>query len=278
MKKEYDGYTVVPFARVRELIVDILELGRRKHMIHGLVEVDVSKARRFIRDYEAETGGDLSFTAFILACLGKAVARNKYMHAYRSGGRHLVLFDDVDVSTQIEIELEGRKVPISHVIRATNKRTVRDMHLEIRKVQAEGAESESSPTEGAGRLYMVLPTVVRRTLMKRMFRDPHRAKALAGTVLLTAVGMFGEGGGWGVPYIQHTLGITLGGIAEKPVVVEGRIEIRERLSMTVSFDHDIIDGAPAARFIQRFKDLIESGYGLVESGSGGAGDDGGRRE
>jgi pyruvate/2-oxoglutarate dehydrogenase complex dihydrolipoamide acyltransferase (E2) component len=49
--------------------------------------------------------------------------------------------------------------------------------------------------------------------------------------------------------------------------VDGQIEIRERLSMTVSFDHDIIDGAPAARFTQRFKELIETGYGLIESGS-----------
>jgi hypothetical protein len=34
--------------------------------------------------------------------------------------------------------------------------------------------------------------------------------------------------------------------------------------MTISFDHDIIDGAPAARFAERLKELIESGYGLVD--------------
>jgi hypothetical protein len=159
--------------------------------------------------------------------------------------------------------MNGRKVPISHVIRATNKRTVPDIQREIRKVQAEGAESETAPTSGGRKLYMNLPTFIRRPLMRRMFRNPHQAKANAGTVLLTAVGMFGEGAGWGIPYIPHTLGITLGGIAEKPVVVEGQIEIRDRLSMTVSFDHDIIDGAPAARFTQRFKELIEDGYGLT---------------
>lgn len=263
MKKEYDGYTVVPFPPVRKMIADILELGHRKHMIHAFVEVDVTRARRFIREYEAETGGDLSFTAFILTCLGRAVARNKYMHAYRSGRNELVLFDEVDVSTQIEIEMDGRKVPIPHIIRATNERTVRDISLEIRKVQAEGAKSASAPTA----VFMNLPTFVRRPLMRTMFRSPHRAKEHRGTVLMTAVGMFGEGGGWGLPYLQHTLGITLGGIAEKPVVVDGQIEIRERLSMTISFDHDIIDGAPAARFTQRFKELIETGYGLIESGS-----------
>ena len=52
---------------------------------------------------------------------------------------------------------------------------------------------------------------------------------------------------------------------EKPGVVDGHIAIREYLSMTLSFDHDIIDGAPAARFVQRLKDLIQSGYGLAES-------------
>jgi hypothetical protein len=34
--------------------------------------------------------------------------------------------------------------------------------------------------------------------------------------------------------------------------------------MTLCFDHDIIDGAPAARFASRFKELIECGYGLDE--------------
>ena len=99
------------------------------------------------------------------------------------------------------------------------------------------------------------------------FKKPQLIKEYYGTVLVTSIGMFGEGGGWGIPVPNHTLQLTLGGIAEKPGVVEGRIEIREYLSLTVSFDHDIIDGAPAARFTQRFKELIETGYGLIESGS-----------
>jgi hypothetical protein len=58
--------------------------------------------------------------------------------------------------------------------------------------------------------------------------------------------------------------VAVGGIAEKPGVVDGRIAVREYLYMTLSFDHDIIDGAPAARFISRMRELIESGYGLRE--------------
>jgi hypothetical protein len=193
------------------------------------------------------------------------------MHAYRSGRSRLVLFDEVDVSTQIEIEMDGKKVPIPHTVRAANTRTVYDIHREIRKVQAEGEESESAPTSPGERFFMALPVFIKRPMMRLMFRDPHRAKENAGTVLLTAVGMFGEGGGWGIPLIMHTLGVTLGGIAEKPVVIDGQIQIRELLSITVTFDHDIIDGAPAARFTERFKDLIELPYGLDEQALGAEG-------
>jgi pyruvate/2-oxoglutarate dehydrogenase complex dihydrolipoamide acyltransferase (E2) component len=47
-------------------------------------------------------------------------------------------------------------------------------------------------------------------------------------------------------------------------VLDGRITIRAYLCLTLSFDHDVIDGAPAARFVSRLRELIESGYGLRE--------------
>ena len=75
--------------------------------------------------------------------------------------------------------------------------------------------------------------------------------------------MFARGGGWGFGILPfHTLGIAIGGIAERPGVVDGRIEIREYLDLTISLDHDIVDGAPAARFTRQLCELIESGYGL----------------
>ena len=73
--------------------------------------------------------------------------------------------------------------------------------------------------------------------------------------------------GWAIPFGVHTLEIALGGIAQKPGIVDGRIEICDYLCLTMSVDHDIIDGAPAARFVQRLKELIEGGYGLCERAS-----------
>ena len=50
---------------------------QRKPMVHGLLEVDVTKVRAFLRDHKAKTGESLSFTAFIATCLARAVGENK---------------------------------------------------------------------------------------------------------------------------------------------------------------------------------------------------------
>jgi pyruvate/2-oxoglutarate dehydrogenase complex dihydrolipoamide acyltransferase (E2) component len=97
-------------------------------------------------------------------------------------------------------------------------------------------------------------------------RDPTFVTAMGGTVSITAVGMFGEGhSGWGIYPPSEVLSLVVGSIAWKPAVVEGRIEPREILNLTVMFDHDVIDGAPAARFVHRLVELIESGHGLNET-------------
>ena len=59
----------------------------------------------------------MSFTAFIAACLGKAVDEDKSVQAYRKGRSQLVLFQDVDISIMVEHEVEGQKIPLSYVVR-----------------------------------------------------------------------------------------------------------------------------------------------------------------
>ena len=114
------------------------------------------------------------------------------------------------------------------------------------------------------RRFARLPRFARGLFYWAIFKNPRWLKQSFGTVGVTSLGMFGQGSGWAIPFGVHTLEIALGGIAQKPGIVDGRIEVRDYLCMTISVDHDIIDGAPAARFVQRLKELIEGGYGLCE--------------
>jgi len=166
------------------------------------------------------------------------------------------------VNTLFEVEVDGRKTIRPHILRGANRKSVRELHDEIRAFQQEHSSSRESKFIER---FVLLPGFIRRTFLWALFKNPQQIKAYYGTVLVTSVGMFGDGSGWGIPAPNHTLQITLGGIAQKPGIVEDRIEAREYLSVTISFDHNIVDGAPAARFAQRLKELIESGYGLRDA-------------
>jgi pyruvate/2-oxoglutarate dehydrogenase complex dihydrolipoamide acyltransferase (E2) component len=269
MKQKHVDYQVVPYPKLRQWMAAAYRSVQHKPMIHGLLEVDVTRARTFLHEHKAKTGEALSFTAFLIACLAKAVNEHKSVQAFRKGSKRLILFEEVDVYTPIERDVAGQKQIMPSIVRAANRKTLREIHHEIRAAQVQDVEKALKGLKG---FLFFLPTFLFRPFfwvfswIVRAY--PHVQKKALGTVGITAVGMFGKGAGWGIPPAPaHPLWITVGGIGEKPGVVDGQIAMRDYLSLTISFDHDIIDGAPAARFTQRLKDLIESGYGLIEEAS-----------
>jgi hypothetical protein len=66
------GYEVVPLSPTRLLTIDLLHGFRRKRIVHGLMEADVTLPRRRLREIEARTGERLSFSAFLIQCLARA--------------------------------------------------------------------------------------------------------------------------------------------------------------------------------------------------------------
>jgi pyruvate/2-oxoglutarate dehydrogenase complex dihydrolipoamide acyltransferase (E2) component len=196
-----------------------------------------------------------------VSCFARAIEVDPRVQAYRNWRNQLVVFDDVDVVTIIETEKDSVALP--HVIRSANHKTCYEIHQEIRAIQAR--PSRSAQKSRLRDLAGYVPAFVRDLFYWVARKSPHRFKASMGTVIVTSVGMFAHGSGWGFGFLPvHTLGLTIGGIASKPGVVDGRIEIREYLDLTISLDHDIVDGAPAARFAKRLKELIESGDGLPD--------------
>lgn len=262
---QHDTYLVVPLPRLRRVLALMYPVVQRAHKTRGLIEVDVTEARQYLREHKTETGEDLSFTAFIIACLAHVVDENKALNACRKGPKRLAIFDDVDVALPIERDIEGRKQPIVYCVRGANRKDIREITREIRTAQVAAVETKWEGFQ-AEKWLMRVPMTVLKGIWAIFWwargRYPWLQKRYGGTVGLTAVGMFGNGGGWAIPFDYHTLDVAVGGIAEKPGVVDGNIAIREYLCVTLSFDHDIIDGAPAARFVSRFRELIASGYGL----------------
>ena len=268
MNNKIGPYRVVDLPAGRRVWVNTLDLSWPAHTMYGLLEVDVTLARRVIAEHKARTGETLSFAGFLTFCLARAVDEDKTIQAYRKGDKQLILFDDVNVGLMVEQKVGEKRALMGHVIQAANRKTYREIHDEIRKVQSEPVP----PGRGMPpwfRSAMLLPWPLSRLFIALLRingrRDPTIAVSMGGTVALTSVGLFGGGhSGWGLTPTPQSLGLVVGGIACKPAIVEGRIEPREMLSLTVTFNHDIVDGGPAARFVRRLVELIESGSGLDE--------------
>jgi pyruvate/2-oxoglutarate dehydrogenase complex dihydrolipoamide acyltransferase (E2) component len=268
MNRDIGPYHIVDFPPGRRIWVNTLELTWPAHSMYGLLEVDVTKVRRFIADHKARTGETLSFAGYLTFCLARAVDEDKSIQAYRKGDKHLILFDEVNVGLMVERKVGEKTALMGHVVQGANRKTYREIHDEIRKAQSEPVP----PNRGMAnwfRALMLMPWPLSRLvialLQMNSRRDPLIGVSMGGTVAITSVGMFGEGhSGWGLSPTLHPLGLVVGSISWKPVVVDGHIEPREILNLTVTFDHDIVDGGPATRFVHRLVELIESGYGLGE--------------
>jgi len=254
-------YHVERIPPMRRFAMDAGYLGRRRHIVHGLIEVDVTDARDFMREYTRERGEKLSFTAFIIYCLSKAIEEHPHLHAYRDWRNRLVIYEDINITSMFEVEFDLRKTPMPHVFRGTNNKTFQEINDELREVQHKPHASTESKFM---RWFMYLPAFIRRIFYWVVMRFPQSFRDISGPVMVTAVGMFGQGGGWAITMPNFTLNVAVGGISTKPGVHEGEIAIREYLDLTVSIDHDVVDGAPAARFVQSFRSLLESAYGLRE--------------
>jgi pyruvate/2-oxoglutarate dehydrogenase complex dihydrolipoamide acyltransferase (E2) component len=257
MPERHDGYRVEPFPAAQQILVDWAEIMVQQHTIHGLLEFDVTETRRAIHRQRRVSGEPLSFTALMVASFARAVGADPGLQAYRAGRRRIVVFDDVDVAVLVEQKVDGERVPVPHIVRAANRKSPTEVDREIRE-----ARSGGDPYGGMRRfapLWLAVPAIVRRFVLRRVLADPRRRKRLTGTAAVSAVGMFGIGTGWGVPFISQSICLTVGGIGRRPGLnASGSVEPRDMVSLTISVDHDVVNGAPLARFMSRFRDSLES--------------------
>lgn len=82
-----------------------------------------------------------------------------------------------------------------------------------------------------------------------------------GTFTITNLGSLGVDGFSPVIHYPECAILGLGRIVRQPVCVEDRIEVQDRITLSLTFDHRATDGAPAARFLQTLVGLIESWTG-----------------
>ncbi len=269
--KDLGTYEIRNFSRVRQALSDVYEVSTKRTSMLGLVELNVTKARHEILEYEKQTGTRLSFTSWLIKCISQAVSEHKEVHAYRVNRKEIIVYDNVHVSTMVERTTpSGKKVPITYVINFANNKSVLEITKEIRAVQQRTIKEKSQFVEKTPKFYIkiypLIPKFIRKKIIQRMMSNTEFFIENTGTVGVTAVGMFGKNiSGWAVPFTSSTLSVAIGGIKTKPDLINGKLINQEFLNLTIQIDHTIVDGAPATRFVSRLAELVETGFGLEKN-------------
>ncbi|MBN2697957.1 MAG: 2-oxo acid dehydrogenase subunit E2 [Bacteroidales bacterium] len=249
------GYTSERLGFNRKMVAASASVTARKNTIHSVAQVDITEPRRLIKAYFEKTGEKLSFTAYIVYCLAQVVKEHPHLNAFIRRNR-LITLEDVTVSVLVEREFGGEKVPEPVSIRAAQNLTYRQISKQIRDAQ-KNVSKGLGESSGMGWIRFI-PKFLLKTFVRIAARNIKMAMRY-GEVAVTAVGMFSREPVWFIPHGSGTVLITVGSIEQKTVFINDRHEVREFLCLTGSFDHDIVDGAPAARFMNQFLETVGSG-------------------
>ena len=262
-------YNEIKFPKTRIATFDVSELGRKKHHIKGLLELDVTRARQLIREDRIKTNKQLSFTAWLIKTISTTLAEYQQAYAYLHNKRKAISFIDIDVAMTVEREYDGMLVPLPYVVRQANSKDWYEITQEISEAKTKPLTKEDIVLDHARNsfstnLYYAMPGFIRRSIWQHFLLSPKIAKKNMGNVMFSSIGMMGNVSGWFIPMSVHPVCFGIGAVTRKPGVIGKNIEIRDYLHLTVLLDHDVIDGAPMARFIAKLAKNIESGFGFSE--------------
>ena len=249
------GYKSLPLSFNRRAVIASATVTKGKNAIHCFTEVDITKPRDLIKKHFDKTGEKLSLTAYIVTCLSNVIKDYPQFNSFTKG-RKLILLDDITISVLIEREIAGENVPEPIAIRQAQDKTYLQINREIR-------EAKNQQTDKLGSLsgqtwIRLIPGFLLRLFIRIADKNIHMGKKY-GKIAVTAVGMFSKEPVWFIPHGTATILITVGSIDKKVVESDNQFVSREHLCLTISFDHDIVDGAPASRFVNQLLETIKSG-------------------
>jgi pyruvate/2-oxoglutarate dehydrogenase complex dihydrolipoamide acyltransferase (E2) component len=253
--KHSKGYSSIPLSFNRRAVIASASVTREKNAIHSFAEIDISEPRRLMQEHFDKTGEKLSLTAYIVTCLAQTIKDHPQLNSFIKG-RRLITLDDVTISVLIERDIAGERVPEPIGIRATQEKSFDEIHKAIRTAKIQAGDKLGSLSGISW--FQLIPAFLLKTFIRMADKNIRMGKKY-GKVAVTSIGMFSKEAVWFIPHGSATVLITVGSISHKVIDIEGRFESREHLCLTASFDHNIVDGAPASRFMNQFIETIKSG-------------------
>ncbi len=207
-----------------------------QHMVHSIhtsahvttvFEVDMTNVTNHRKTNKASYASDninLTYTAYFLCASASALSSHKAMNSTLVNDKVLIK-DDINVGFAVSLEEDGLIVP---VIRDTNKKTLSKLAYELNDLATRARNHELQPDE-----------------------------VQHGTFTITNHGVFGSTVATAIINQPQCAIMGIGAIEKRVVVIEDIMAIRPMAYISLTFDHRIIDGAYADKFLKKVKNELE---------------------
>jgi pyruvate dehydrogenase E2 component (dihydrolipoamide acetyltransferase) len=232
LRKDTRAVKIVPFKGMQKTIAERMSRSI-KTAAHCsiMIEVDASRMtelrERVTTELKSNGKDGVSFTDILVKAVLVALRVNPILNSTLENDQ-LKVFEDVNIGIAVEVEAEGNLGLLVPVVHQANRKSLTEISEESRSLIKRARAGKASYDDLSG-----------------------------GTFTITNLGMYGVE--TFVPIINppETAILGVGAIIEKPLIIEGKVEARPSMRLTLSFDHRVVNGAPAARFMQRLKQILE---------------------
>jgi len=224
-KKEQPTVREVPLSQMRKAIVRMTTQSKAPvPHFYVTIDVDMAEGLRVVEGSKmAAAPSPISITHLLIAASARALKQHPGLNA-SFAGETIRIFSSIDIGIAVALE-DGLIVP---VLRDCGSKTLGQIVEAERILVARARKRELVPEEYTG-----------------------------ATFLISNLGKFDVESFSAVILPPAATALAVGSVRETPVVRAGRVEVGHRMTLTLSCDHRVIDGAVAAQFLQTFKQALE---------------------
>ncbi len=188
------------------------------------MEVDMTKALEFYQAHKAGLERRASIDAIFAKAVSKALKKHLLLNSTLEEGS-IRVYEDVNLGIAISIE-DGLVVP---VIRNADEKSLFELTRIIDELAEKARQNQLSVSEVVG-----------------------------GTFTITNLGMYDVEAFTPIITPKQTAILGIGRISEKLCLEDGSPSRKHRVILSLSFDHRVLDGALAARFLRSARDILEA--------------------
>jgi len=220
---------VVPLTRMRKVIKERLSYSLKTALHVPLtIEVDMTRAVELLTKSRPEIEDVHNVRLTITSILVKAVARALEGHPIlnsRFENEQIVIPEDINIGVAVAIE-KGLVVPVIH---NANKKSIIEIAKKTKELAKKAREESLSTEESTG-----------------------------GTFTVSNLGMFGIDLFAPIINPPESAILGVGRVVKKPVILNGKIDAKSLMTLTLVFDHRIMDAVVAAKFLQTLKGILKN--------------------